>query len=50
MVVSVYDYGKQNSQFYIVMEFVDGRNLRLIMNRMKKTITDNSPYLKQFIS
>ena len=35
-VVSIYDFGVQNNQFYIVMEFVEGRNLRQILNRMKK--------------
>lgn len=36
-VVSIYDFGVENSQFYIVMEFVEGRNLRQILNRMKRT-------------
>jgi serine/threonine protein kinase len=36
-VVSIYDFGVESSQFYIVMEFVEGRNLRQILNRMKKT-------------
>ena len=35
-VVSIYDFGVQSNQFYIVMEFVEGRNLRQILNRMKK--------------
>ncbi len=35
-VVSIHDFGIQDSQFYIVMEFVEGRNLRQILNRMKK--------------
>ena len=35
-VVSIYDFGTQNSQFYIVMEFVEGRNLRQILNRIQK--------------
>ncbi len=35
-VVSIYDFGIENSQFYIVMEFVEGRNLRQILNRIKK--------------
>lgn len=35
-VVSIYDFGTENNQFYIVMEFVEGRNLRQILNRMKR--------------
>ncbi|MEM7647339.1 MAG: protein kinase, partial [Pseudomonadota bacterium] len=35
-VVTIYDFGMQNSQFYIAMEFVEGRNLRQILNRMKR--------------
>lgn len=36
-VVSIYDFGVEAGQFYIVMEFVEGRNLRQILNRMKRT-------------
>ena len=35
-VVSIYDFGTEKGQFYIVMEFVEGRNLRQILNRMKR--------------
>lgn len=35
-VVTIYDFGVQDGQFFIVMEFVEGRNLRQILNRMKK--------------
>lgn len=35
-VVAIYDFGVQEEQFYIVMEFVEGRNLRQILNRMKR--------------
>ena len=35
-VVSIYDFGMENNQFYIVMEFVEGRNLRQIINELKK--------------
>ena len=35
-VVPIYDFGVENSQLYIAMEFVEGRNLRQILNRMKK--------------
>jgi len=35
-IVSIFDFGIQTDQFYIVMEYVEGRNLRQILNRMKK--------------
>lgn len=35
-VVSIYDFGVEKSQFYLVMEFVDGRNLRQVLNELKK--------------
>lgn len=35
-VVSIYDFGIEKGQFYIVMEFVEGRNLRQIINELKK--------------
>lgn len=35
-VVSIYDFGTEAEQFYIVMEFVEGRNLRQVLNRMKR--------------
>ena len=35
-VVSIYDFGIEKNQFYLVMEFVDGRNLRQIINELKK--------------
>lgn len=35
-IVSIYDFGVETEQFYIVMEFVDGRNLRQIINELKK--------------
>ncbi len=36
-VVSIYDFGVEHSQFYLVMEYVEGRNLRQIVNEMKKS-------------
>lgn len=36
-VVSIYDFGVESNQFYLVMDFVDGRNLRQILNKLKKT-------------
>ena len=35
-VVSIYDFGIEKKQFFIVMEFVEGRNLRQIINELKK--------------
>ncbi len=36
-VVSIYDFGVERSQFFLVMEYVEGRNLRQILNELKKT-------------
>ncbi len=36
-VVSIYDFGIEKKQFFLVMEFVEGRNLRQIINELKKT-------------
>jgi serine/threonine protein kinase len=36
-VVSIYDFGIEASQFFLVMDFVEGRNLRQIINELKKT-------------
>ncbi len=36
-VVSIYDFGIEKKQFYLVMEFVEGRNLRQVINELKKT-------------
>lgn len=38
-VVSIYDFGVERSQFYLVMEYVEGRNLRQILNELKKSNT-----------
>lgn len=35
-VVSIYDFGVEYKQFFLVMEHVEGRNLRQIVNEMKK--------------
>ncbi|MGZ3796802.1 MAG: protein kinase domain-containing protein [Pseudobdellovibrionaceae bacterium] len=35
-VVSIYDFGVEHRQFFLVMEYVEGRNLRQIVNEMKK--------------
>lgn len=38
-VVSIYDFGVERAQFFLVMEYVEGRNLRQILNELKKTNT-----------
>lgn len=38
-VVSIYDFGVEKSQFYLVMEYVEGRNLRQVLNELKKSNT-----------
>lgn len=38
-VVSIYDFGIERSQFFLVMEYVEGRNLRQILNELKKSNT-----------
>ncbi len=35
-IVSIHEFGVQNNQFYIVMDFVEGKNLRQILNKLKK--------------
>ncbi|MFS4458250.1 protein kinase domain-containing protein [Bdellovibrio sp. HCB2-146] len=38
-VVSIYDFGVEKGQFFLVMEYVEGRNLRQILNELKKANT-----------
>ncbi|WP_374029174.1 protein kinase [Bdellovibrio bacteriovorus] len=38
-VVSIYDFGVEKGQFFLVMEYVEGRNLRQILNELKKSNT-----------
>lgn len=35
-IVSLYEFGVERSTFFIVIEYLDGRNLRQILNKMKK--------------
>ena len=35
-VVSIFDFGVEKSQFFLVMEYVEGQNLRQITNHLKK--------------
>lgn len=35
-VVSIYDFGIEDKQFYLVMEYVEGKNLRQMLNELKK--------------
>ncbi len=36
-VTSIYDFGVERSQFFLVMEYVEGRNLRQTINELKKS-------------
>ncbi len=36
-VVSIFDFGIEKSQFYLVMDYVEGKNLRQIINELKRT-------------
>ena len=36
-IVTIYDFGVQANQFYLVMDYVEGRNLRQILNKVKKS-------------
>lgn len=36
-VVSIYDFGAEKDQLYLVMDYVEGKNLRQILNKLKKT-------------
>ena len=35
-IVGIHEFGVEKSQFFIVMDYVEGRNLRQILNKMKK--------------
>ena len=35
-IVSIHEFDIKNNQFYLVMDYVEGRNLRQILNKMKK--------------
>lgn len=41
-IVSIYEFGVQNNQFFLVMDYVEGRNLRQIGNRLKKNSANMS--------
>ncbi len=36
-IVSIYEFGVEKQQFYLAMDYVEGRNLRQILNKMKKS-------------
>lgn len=38
-IVQVYDYGEEQNQLYIAMEYVDGKNLRQFINRLTEMKT-----------
>lgn len=35
-VVSIFDFGAEKKQLYLVMEYVEGKNLRQLLNRLRK--------------
>jgi eukaryotic-like serine/threonine-protein kinase len=35
-VVGIHDFGVENKQLYLVMEYIEGKNLRQILNRLKQ--------------
>ncbi len=35
-VVSIFDFGVEKNQFFLVMEYVEGQNLRQVLNHLKK--------------
>lgn len=41
-VVSINEFGMEKGQFYLVMDYVEGRNLRQILTKMKKTSSNFS--------
>ena len=41
-IVSIHEFGVQTKQFFLVMDYVEGRNLRQIGNRLKKNSTNMS--------
>lgn len=36
-IVSIFEFGIERSQFYISMDYIEGKNLRQILNKMKKS-------------
>ena len=36
-IVSIYEFGVEKKQFFLVMDYVEGRNLRQMLNQLKKT-------------
>ncbi|MCB0361654.1 MAG: serine/threonine protein kinase, partial [Bdellovibrionales bacterium] len=38
-VVSIYEFGVEDNQFFLVMDYVEGKNLRQILNKMKNSNT-----------
>lgn len=42
-IVSIFEFGVERKQFYLAMEYVEGRNLRQIVNRLKEMNQSLSP-------
>src|SRR3984957_9768620 len=36
-IVSIHEFGVEKGQFFLVMDYVEGRNLRQILNKLKKS-------------
>ncbi len=36
-IVSIYEFGQEENQLFLVLDYVEGRNLRQILNKMKNT-------------
>lgn len=36
-IVSIHEFGVEKGQFFLVMDYVEGRNLRQVLNKMKKS-------------
>ena len=39
-IVSIHEFGVERGQFFLVMDYVEGRNLRQVLNKMKKSSVD----------
>jgi len=53
-IVSIHEFGVEKGQFFLVMDYVEGRNLRQILNKLKKSglrlSTDQITYLIKEVS
>ncbi len=53
-IVSIYEFGQEKNQLFLVMDYVEGRNLRQMLNKMKTTdhkfATDQIVYMLKEIA